>query len=171
MRSKFFTVFITILVLASSAIIAWAGLHVVGGAGFGSGSVLIDLTIAGISNNRAATVTATITDGTNLTAVCRNNGGNIAYGQNPVNLVGISASQTVSPNNNGSADLNLHMDVIQLAGITWEVAGCPNRNWTVTDLLGGIQVNLTASDGSFTDIQNYSCFVNELDRVIACTRQ
>ena len=72
MKSKFFRLFLTVFILASSALIVWAGLHVIGGAGFGSGSVIIDLTVAGISNNRTATVTATITDGYNLTAVCRN---------------------------------------------------------------------------------------------------
>jgi hypothetical protein len=170
MKSKFFKTLIVLAILASTAVVALAGLTFVGGAGFGSGSVIIDARLVGISGSRATTITATITDGVNLTAVCKNNGGNIAYGQNPINLVGISAAQTISPDSNGNANTHFRINIINEAGINWQVAGCPNKNWTVTDLLGGIHVNLTASDGSFTDTLNYSCFVNDIGSTIACTQ-
>jgi hypothetical protein len=170
MKSKFMTMLVVLIILASSALTVWAGLHFSGGAGFGSGSVIINVSMVGVSGGRTATVNATITDGYNLTAVCRNNGGNIAYGQRPVNLSNISASQVVTADSNGNATSNFRIDVISQAGITWQVAGCPNKNWRVTDLLGGIHVSLTASDGSFTDTQHYSCFVSDIDRIISCTQ-
>jgi hypothetical protein len=170
MRSYFYKLFIALVIISISALAVWAGLGFSGGAGFGSGSVIIDASLRGVSNARPATITATITDGGPLTAVCRNNGGNIAYGQNPVTLSNISATQTVTPNSLGNADSHFHIDVIAAGGITWQVAGCPNKNWTVTDLLGSINVQLVASDGTFTDTLNYACFTNEIAHVIACTQ-
>jgi hypothetical protein len=167
MKSKFFTTLIVLVILASSALTVWAGLHFSGGAGFGSGSIVIDAELAGISGGRSATVTATVTSGAGLTAVCRNKGGNIAYGQNAVNVTGLSASQTVSPDRNGSATVHFRINLTQ--GVSARAAGCPNGNWKVTDLLGGVNVNLTATDGRFTDSQNYSCFVSEVDSIVACT--
>jgi hypothetical protein len=170
MKSKLFKTLIVLAVLAGSAIVALAGLTFVGGAGFGSGSVIIDARLVGISGNSVTTVTATITDGTNLIAVCRNKGGNTAYGQNPVNLVGITASQAVSPDSNGNADTHFHINIIQAAGIDARAAGCPNGNWTVTDLLGGIQVTIVAANASFSDSLSYSCFVSDVGHVVACTQ-
>lgn len=171
-KSKFIALLLALVIMSLAAFVVYAGLHFSGGPGFGSGSVIIDVAIAGFGNDLSTTtVTATITDGDNLTAICRNNGGNIAPGQNPVNITGISAAQSVNPSTNGSANAYFHIDVIESAGITWSVAGCPNKNWTVTDLLGGITINLLAANGTDSVSQNYSCYVNELDRIIACTAQ
>jgi hypothetical protein len=170
MKSYFSKLFITLTILALSALVVWGGLGFSGGAGFGSGSVIIDTELHGVGNARPATVTATISDGVNLTAVCRNNGGNIAYGQNPVNIANITVSQVVAPDGQGNAQGDFHIDVIAASGITWDIAGCPNKNWTVTDLLGHINVHLVATDGTFTDTLDYSCFVNEINRIIACTQ-
>jgi hypothetical protein len=169
MKSKFFTTLIVLVILASSALTVWAGLHFSGGAGFGSGSIRIHAEIAGVSGGRTATVTTTITNGNNLTAVCRNKGGNIAYGQNPVNINNITVVNSVNADRNGNAVVDFHINILQAAGITSRSAGCPNNNWKVTDLLGGINVTLTASDGRFTDVLTYSCFVSDVNSVVACT--
>jgi hypothetical protein len=169
MKSKFITLSVVLILIASSALTVWAGLHFSGGAGFGSGSVRIHTELVGVSGGRTATITTTISDGYNLTAVCRNKGGNIAYGQNPVNISNITVVNSANADSNGNAVVDFHIDVIQAAGISAVAAGCPNGNWKVSDLLGHLNVTLTASDGTFVDTLTYSCFVNDVNHVVACT--
>ena len=71
MKSKFIKMLIVLMILTSSALVVWAGLHFSGGAGFGSGSIRIHAELVGVSGGRTATVTTTITNGYNLTAICR----------------------------------------------------------------------------------------------------
>ncbi len=157
---------VILLVLVLFATTAYAGLHFVGGASIGSGSLVADAQISGFGNNTdTATVTLSVY-GTNLTALCQNKGGNIAPGQNPVN-VNVNTSQTVSPDSNGSADASFHVNLLP----TSIEAGCPNRNWSVVDLLGYLQVTLTATDSAtgVTDTLIYDCNVNEAFHQVTCT--
>jgi hypothetical protein len=170
MKSKFFSVLVLVLILASSVMTVWAGLHFSGGAGFGSGSVRINVRMVGIAGGRSTNVTATITDGYNLTAVCRNVYGYYEEGDIPVNITNLSLSKTVQPNRNGNAHLNWHVDIIEEAGITWEDVGCPSSDWVVTDLLGHININIHASNGRFNDTLHYSCFVSDVDQIVECAQ-
>jgi len=154
-----------ILILASAALV-YAGLHFRGSATLTSGSLRASVDISGFGNN-TDTVTVTLTaQGTDLTAMCQNRGGNLAPGQNPVN-VSVSASQTVSPGSNGSAEVNFHVNLLPSS----QAAGCPNRNWKVVDLLGTIYVNLFAIDNATgdSDTINLVCFVNEAQQQVTCS--
>lgn len=170
MKSKTLLSIIVLVVLSLSAFVASGGLHFAGGAGFGSGSVIIDVSVAGISSRTQAVVVATVS-GTNLTAMCQNRGGNMAPGQNPVNA-NVVVSESDRSDRNGRSDFSFTIDLIDETGLTKRSAGCPNGNWRVTGLVGTINVNLEAFvDGQNTpaDTLNYSCTVNEANAFIECT--
>lgn len=154
---------IVILVLFSFALLtANAGLTFVGGASVSSGSVKGEVKIAGFGNE-ATTVSMTVT-GYGLTAWCQNNGGNQAPGQNPV-TVNSTVSQTVFNSGNGSDVVNFHVDIRPTA----EVAGCPNKNWSVVDLLGTVYIDFVASNPVDGNVSlHLVCQVNERNATITC---
>ncbi len=154
------------LVFILVATSAYASLHFVGGASIGSGSLVANAQIAGFGNNTDTASVSLNVYGTNLTALCQNKGGKIAPGQNPVN-VDVDRTESVSPDRNGSASTSFHVSLLP----TWSEAGCPNKNWSVVDLLGYLRVTLTATDTATgdTDTLAYECYVNEPFKQIDCT--
>jgi hypothetical protein len=157
---------ITLVVIALTALTAYAGLHFVGSASFGFGSLYAQANIAGFGNNTdtvAVTLTAT---GQNLTAQCVNRGGHAAPGQNPID-VNLYQVQTVYPDRNGNAETSFHVNLLPTA----VEAGCPNHNWRVTDLFGTLFVTLTANDTATGDtaVLNFTCTVDQAHRSVNCT--
>jgi hypothetical protein len=156
---------ITLLVIALTALTAYAGMHFVGSASFGFGSLDAQVNIGGFGNN-TDTVTVTLSaTGQNLTALCVNRGGKDAPGQNPVN-VNVYQLQSVYPDHNGNAETSFHVNLLPSA----VEAGCPNRNWSVTDLFGTLFVSLTANDTATGDtaVLNYVCVVDQANRSVNC---
>lgn len=169
MKIKSLLTVLVLIVLSFSAFVAYSGLHFVGNTGFGSGSVIVDVSVAGISARTQAIVVANVS-GTGLTAMCENRGGNFAPGQNPVN-VNVTVSDSERSDRNGRSDFSFTIDLISQAGLTKQSAGCPNGNWTITGLIGTIHVNLQAFvEGQSTpaDTLNYICTVNEANAFIQC---
>jgi len=157
---------ITFLVIALSALTAYAGLHFVGSASFGYGSLMAQVNIAGFGNN-TDTVSVTLTaTGQDLTAMCVNRGGKAAPGQNPID-VNLFQRQVVSPDRNGNAETSFHVSLLPSA----VEAGCPNRNWQVTDLYGTLFVSLVANDAGTGDtaVLNFVCVVDQANRFVNCT--
>ncbi len=164
-RSLIPVVFFVVILAATSA---YAGLIFVGGASIGSGSLVATAQIAGFGNNTDTTSVSLNVYGTNLTAMCQNKGGNLAPGQNPIN-VNLDITQTVSPDKNGTASTSFHVSLLP----TWGNAGCPNGKWTVVGLLGYLRVTLTAFDTATGDSDTlvYDCYVNEPFKQVDCTQQ
>lgn len=170
MKIKSLLTVLVLIVLSFSAFVAYSGLHFVGNTGFGSGSVIINVAVAGISNQTNAVVVANVS-GTGLTAMCQNRGENFAPGQNPVN-VNVTASDSDRSDRNGRAEFSFTIDLISQSGLSKQSAGCPNGNWTITGLIGTVHVNLQAFvEGQSTpaDTLNYTCTVNEANTFIQCT--
>src|SRR5262245_2975825 len=147
MTKKRFTRWFVGLLIFSAALVAYAGMHTVGSARFGFGSLDASVDIAGFGS-ATDTVTVTLTaTGSNLVAMCQNKGGNRAPGQNPLN-VNVNNSQTVSPGSNGRAQVSFHLNLLPASA---REAGCPNNNWTVTDLFGTLFVKLSGVNTSNGD--------------------
>jgi hypothetical protein len=157
------------LILFVAVFTVYAGLSFVGGGSVTLGSVHGTVDIAGFGNDtQSVTVTMNVT-GSNLTAWCTNRGGNQAPGQNPVNVNASVTSSEVFPAHNGRATVNLSVNILP----TWDVAGCPNRNWRVTDLIGTIFVTFTGVDTSTEPDTTVTlalvCNINEPNQTIICS--
>ncbi len=167
MLRKHLRVLCILLIVASAALVVYAGMHIRDrSATVTLGSLRVSVDISGFGND-TDTVTSTLTvQGTDLTAMCQNHGGTFAPGQNPVD-VSVSATQTASPDKNGSAEVDFHVNLLPSSG----EAGCPNRNWRVTDLLGTLYVNLFAIDNATgdSDTLNLVCAINEAQQQVTCT--
>jgi hypothetical protein len=167
MTKKRFAHWLVGLLIFSAVLVVYAGMHTVGSARFGFGSLDASVDIAGFgSDTDTVTVTLSAT-GSNLVAMCQNKGGNRAPGQNPLN-VNVSSSQTVSPGSNGRAGVSFNLNLLPTSA---KAAGCPNNNWTVTDLFGTLYVTLSGFNSSNGDsfVHNFVCTVNESQRQVNCT--
>jgi hypothetical protein len=161
--NRLFKVLVVVLVFSLAAMTVYAGLHFIGGAGVSLGSVHGTFSIAGFGSRSDVTVTMTVT-GDNLTAQCINRGGTAAPGQNPVD-VNASTSVSGKADRNGRFSAELSLEILP----SWREAGCPNRQWTVDNLIGTIFVNFYATDGTNSDTISYTCDLNEPAGYIACT--
>jgi|FLYN01.1.fsa_nt_gi hypothetical protein len=153
------------VIVASVFLTVYAGLHFRGAAGWSSGSLVAVADISGFGNN-TGTVTVTLRAwGSGLTAFCQNRGGNLAPGQNPVN-VNVSTSQVARPDKNGSATVTFHVNLLP----STRAAGCPNGNWRVVDLIGTINASLEAVDSATgaSDRQDYVCQIHEALQQVDC---
>jgi hypothetical protein len=160
MLRKGYTAIIAVLVLVFSVVPTFAGLHFVGGAGVGTGSLVAYASIAGFGNDTDSVTVTLNVSGSGLTAWCQNKGGNPAPGQNTVS-VNVGASQTVTATKAGKTTVNFHVDL--LPGITSKQAGCPNKNWKVIDLTGNLRVHFLAVNNTTQeqDELKLDCFYNE----------
>lgn len=166
MKKRLIALLLTSLLLFIMPLAVYAGLHFVGTTSFGYGSLKATADISGFGNNTDSVVVTLSATGSNLTAMCQNKGGNRAPGQNPLS-VNVNRSQTVAPGRNGSAYVNFEVSLLPSA----VEAGCPNRNWTVTDLYGTLNVTLNAVDtatGSQAS-QSFVCVVDEAHRQVTCS--
>jgi hypothetical protein len=166
MKRWIITLLVTTLLLFVMPLAVYAGLHFVGTTSFGFGSLRASADISGFGNNTDSVVVTLSAVGNNLTAMCQNKGGNRAPGQNPVS-VSVNTSQTVAPKKNGTAVVNFHVNLLPTA----DAAGCPNRNWTVTDLYGTLNVTLNAVDTATgaQASQSFVCVVDEAHRQVTCS--
>jgi len=164
MKTKFVAILLTVAILSVSALTVLARLHTIGGAGFNSGSVIIDVTLAGYGNSELS-FDAFIT-GTDLQATCVNKGGNIAPGQELVSIFQTVSNQTVEADENGNATVNTTIDV---AGqVDARDAGCPNGKWSVNGLTGLIEVELHFFAGNDAIFEIYSCEIDDPTAFISC---
>lgn len=166
-KLKFSVVVLAFLLLI--VVPVYARMHFVGDTSIGSGSLTAHAKVAGVGGDGGdVLVTLSVAStGEPLVALCQNKGKNIAPGQNPIN-VNVTASQTVFVLQNGSSDVDFHVELLP----TPEEAGCPNSNWTVIDLLGYLNVKLTAvnlNDGETAQLV-FDCFVNEAKKTVQCTQ-
>jgi hypothetical protein len=165
MSKKTLVTLLAILTFCLVPLSAYAGMHFVGTTRFGFGSLEASANLAGFGNN-AISVTLTAT-GSNMTAMCQNRGGNRAPGQNPLS-VSVNQAQTVTADRNGKASVQFKVNLLPTA----RQAGCPNNNWTVTDLYGTLYVTMVATDldNGNQASQNFVCTVNEAQRLVVCSQ-
>jgi hypothetical protein len=79
--------------------------------------------------NQPATAELTITSF--VTYTCQNNGGNVAPGQNSVEVFGSPGVQSLSTDKNGRATLDVSASAGTAATtVGGKTAGCPNGKWT-----------------------------------------
>ncbi len=167
MSPKKIIIVFMLVVISLGTLTAYAGLHFVGSASFGGGSLVAQVTIAGFGQ-RTDTVTVTLqATGTDMEARCQNKGGNQAPGQNPVD-VNVTVSAQVTPDQNGTASAQFHVNLLPSS----DAAGCPNRNWIVTDLFGTLNVLITANDSATntSDSMAFVCTINESQKSVDCTQ-
>lgn len=112
-------------------------------AGLGNGDLVIKVTVEGTA-----------------TYQCRNQGGNIAPGQNKV-LVGPVTQPTTIPGSqikNGNVTFTTDPAVLTAPSTAnWQDAGCPNSNWTgVNPTLTTTKVTMTISQGGVLLFTCYS---------------
>jgi hypothetical protein len=122
-----------------------------------------ECTISGGTNSKSTTCSASLAGLGNETLVirvtvsgfavyqCRNQGGNIAPGQNRV-LTGPVTAPTVIPGDqikNGNVSFTTNPAVLTAdPTVSGEVAGCPNANWTgVNPRLTITRINMTIAQG------------------------
>lgn len=165
MKKRIILLLVATLLLFMMPLAVYAGLHFVGTTSFGFGSLKATADISGFGNNTDSVVVTLSAYGSNLTAMCQNKGGNRAPGQNPLS-VSVNTSQTVAPKKNGTAVVNFEVGLLPTA----VAAGCPNNNWTVTDLYGTLNVNLNAIDSATgaQSSQSFVCVVDEAHRQVTC---
>jgi hypothetical protein len=84
--------------------------------------------LSGLGNQHA---TASLTVTSHATYTCQNNGGQTAPGQNSVEVFGSTGSQSLTPDKNGRATLNVSAGAPDPADtVGGKEAGCPNGKWT-----------------------------------------
>jgi hypothetical protein len=164
-------VLLLLVVLCSSTLVAsGSSPHFAGGTSLADGALVFSGKLAGLGNS---SYTAQLTGYATVTALCQNKGGNIAPGQNRVQVSVSVSSAPFTPDTNGSADITL---VAQDPATsltppplpTAQQAGCPNNNWKVvgfqsgSTLWTGAQVNVmdTATQQNVLTL-NYSCTGSE----------
>lgn len=164
MRSiKRLTLVAVALVLVLGVLSSEAGLSFIGSVRIGGGSVTASGQIDGFDQAENVNVSMSVT-GNNLSAQCVNKGGKSAPGRNPVS-VNTSTSQVVTPEYDG--EFNLHVYIAP----SGKDAGCPNDNWTVTDLYGTIQVVVTATsvlDPADSISQEFTCTYSDSEHAVVC---
>ncbi len=168
MRLKRFGFLLVTSILVLSVITANAGLSFIGSGSVFLGSVVGVVRIAGFGNDTDFVTVNMNVQGSGLTAFCRNKGGNEAPGQNPVSVNANTTSAPVAPVRNGTATVEMRVNVLP----TPEQAGCPNKNWTVVDLIGTLYVTFSAVDTSTpnptTITQTLRCEINQRNATISC---
>lgn len=101
---------------------------------WGLGSLWANGYVAGLGNGD---VNVTLTANGTVQALCRNNGGNIAPGRNPVYFQ-VSQSAVYSTDENGRANVFVEAPNPTLANVATspspKSAGCPSDSWTVVGL-------------------------------------
>ena len=162
---------IAIIVLTISLLVVvpvFARLSFAGGASVSGGSLIAEARVAGVGSDGGLVKATIAVESTQapLVAMCQNRGSNQAPGQNPV-PVSVYQEQVVTIDSNGSGIAYFHVNYLP----TPTEAGCPNKNWTVIDLLGYLQVTLTAvntTDGETAQLI-LACYVEEANKVVQCT--
>jgi len=152
----------------TGTLLVYAGLHFGGATSFGYGSLKANVEVNGATRYGSVTISVNAT-GSGLTALCQNKGGNTAVGQNPIPIgVSVSASQTVQADRRGDAAASFEMSLVPSS----RDAGCPNDQWKVVDLLGSLQVTLTAVDNSKHNsfaTETLTCTVDQANEVVTCS--
>lgn len=162
-RATIFIGVIAINLLAAMTVLG--GLHFIGSSSVDSGSVIAKVDVGGFGNDTEDITVDLHISGTGLQAMCENNGGKVAWGQELFDATA-NASQTVTVNKNGKATANFKTEIAPDA----KAAGCPNGNWTVVGVIGIINVDFLAmnnSTGETAELKNI-CDVNEPQAFIAC---
>lgn len=146
----------------------FARLTFAGGVSTGGGSLIAEARVAGIGADGGFFTVTLAAESTQapLVAMCQNRGGKQAPGQNPVH-VSLYQQQALTINNNGSGIAFFHIEYLPNP----VEAGCPNRNWTVVDLLGYLQVTMTAVNTTNNETAQIvlDCYVEEANKVVECT--
>jgi hypothetical protein len=138
------------VVIAQVTFVANAGMHFPGSAKVDHSVFQGIAEVEGFGNNVAfSTVNLHLntTAGGGLTAACRNNGGNIAPGQNILPIDVSQTSPNLFPDQNGNASFSFTVPLLPTAA----AAGCPNGNWTVVGLKGTLFATYTARQFKASD--------------------
>ncbi len=85
--------------------------------------------------------------GSGLTALCVNPGGNIAPGQNLVNIDISQTSPNLNPDKNGNASWSFTIPLLPSTA----AAGCPNGKWSVKGLKGTLFATYTGKEYKTSD--------------------
>lgn len=155
---------IAIHLLAAMTVLG--GLHFIGGSAVDSGSVIAQVDVGGYGNDTKSVTVDLLVSGTGLQALCRNKGGNIAWGQTLFDVT-VDVSQRVNVDKNGRATADFKTEIAPNA----KAAGCPNGNWSVAGVIGTINVDFLAtnnSTGETAELKNI-CEVNEPQAFIECS--
>jgi hypothetical protein len=112
------------------------------------GSATATGNLSGLGNTPA---TATLQVTTSFRYTCQNKGGNVAPGQNSVEVIGQPGTQTLSSTDkNGRADLSVTAPAaVPSPTVSGTTAGCPNGNWTGVNpvQVGPASATLTITQG------------------------
>lgn len=131
-RSVSTALLIVILITLVTASIANAGGWSIG---WGLGSLIADGWYAGLGNGD---FNVTVTGYGTVTALCQNNGGNLAPGRNPVSFQ-VAQTGTFTADENGRISAVVAAPDPTLVDLTVSPspknAGCPSSTWTVVGLL------------------------------------
>ncbi len=94
-----------------------------------NGSATVTGDLSGLGNSPA---TATLQITTSYTYTCQNRGGNVAPGQNSVEVIGAPSTQQLDDtDHNGRSTLSVTaFPGTPSATVNGKTAGCPNGNWT-----------------------------------------
>jgi hypothetical protein len=168
MKHKLKITIIIMIVSLLSVVPAFARLSFAGGVSTDGGSLRAWARVAGVGGDGGSVIVTLKLESTDapLIAMCQNKGGNQAPGQNPVE-VSLLQQEYLTVDSNGSGVAYFHVDYLPSA----RDAGCPNRNWIVTDLLGYLQVTMTevnTLDGEMVQTV-LSCYVEDTNSVVECT--
>jgi hypothetical protein len=170
MQKKWGIALFLLIAVFTGTMLAYAGIHFGGATSFGYGSLKADVQVLEVLRSSSVLVNIHAV-GRDLTAWCVNPAGAGQYGRNPIHLnVSVADSKTVTADETGTAYASFELNLLPSSA---RRAGCPNNQWTVTDLFGTVHVTLTASS---TDAQgkristseDLDCTVNQHDQQVTC---
>lgn len=186
MKFKSLLTVLTLIIMSFFAFVASGGLSFSGGGARTSyGSIDVSIRIVGISAKIDAYVNIGITNAPaqygSLTAMCRNNGGNLAPGQGDVNLDVDILGVSLTTYSNGSTTVDFAVDLVADNYISKRDANCPNGNWTVDSVEGPVLLTLEAyvdkgpsgpsNHDELADTLVYLCNYSDSQQTLDCTEQ
>lgn len=156
MKFKALLTVLTVVVMSFFTFVASAGFTWSGGANLGS--LIIEGYVRGLGNSAGEQLDVIVNaTGVDVGFTCTNKGGREAPGQNRLNFSVTEDAGSIDVDTNGRAYVYVELDVIALSGITDDSAGCPNGNWTVTAVSGGmVNFSVALVDSSGTTIESIS---------------
>lgn len=165
MNKKLIKLSLLTFVLTFTALTVWAGF----GASFGGSSSCCSIYYTVTTKGDWDTLNITM-DGT-LDAVCQNHGGNEAPGQRQVQIEQYN-ELTSAGRERGTNSYTFIFDGPMSPAPSWDEAGCPNPNWTVSRLTGFLSGTLSV-DGTHGRVNLFqtSCYydsavIGEMDCTI-----
>ena len=172
MNKRFFTIWTVLLIaiLATSPVAAGGAVRL-NGVAFRLGSLIADGYVSGIGSTD---VTVELKASGDAAITCTNYGGNDVPGQS-YPKVSASGFQSLPGDSklrkNGKAPFN-NVETQDPATVAWDVAGCPNSNWTGhIDFIFWTNANISVystSTGGLLKSQNYACTTTRNPDSVSC---